>query len=57
MKRLSIIIPVYNEVNTIAEVIKKVSAVELKDIEKEIIIVQSKHLLAHQVQTLAVVLH
>jgi len=39
MKRLSIIIPVYNEVNTIAEVIKKVSAVELKDIEKEIIIV------------------
>src|SRR5258708_318103 len=37
--KLSIIIPVYNEENTIAEVIKKVTAVKLPKIEKEIIIV------------------
>ena len=36
--KLSIIIPVYNEQATIAELIKRVSQVELEGIEKEIII-------------------
>lgn len=36
--KLSIIIPVYNEESTIAEVVQRVFAVELPDIEKEIII-------------------
>lgn len=37
--RLSIIIPVHNEASTIEAVLKKVTAVELADIEKEIIII------------------
>jgi len=37
--KLSIIIPVYNEKNTILEIIKKVEEVKLKDIDKEIIII------------------
>lgn len=38
---LSVIIPVYNEKNTISEIVKKIEAVDLKDLgfEKEIIIV------------------
>jgi glycosyltransferase involved in cell wall biosynthesis len=36
--RLSVIIPVYNEEQTIAEVIDRVAAVDLGDIEKEIVI-------------------
>lgn len=40
MKKLSIIIPVYNEERTIFDVLKKVNAVALQnDIEKEIIVV------------------
>jgi len=39
-KNLSVIIPVFNEVNTIKEIIMRVEAVELNgDIEKEIIII------------------
>lgn len=37
--KLSIIIPVFNEKNTILEILKRIEAVDLKDIEKEIIIV------------------
>jgi glycosyltransferase involved in cell wall biosynthesis len=36
--RLSVIIPVYNEEQTIDEVISRVAAVDLSDIEKEIVI-------------------
>ena len=36
--KLSIIIPVYNEEQTISEVVERVRAVDLGDIEKEIII-------------------
>lgn len=39
IKKLSIVIPVYNEKNTIAELLNKVEAVDLGAIEKEIIIV------------------
>jgi glycosyltransferase involved in cell wall biosynthesis len=40
MKKLSIIIPVYNEQDTIFEVLEKVNAVQLLDgIEKEIVVV------------------
>lgn len=39
MMKLSIIIPVYNEVNTIEKVIKKVKQVNLNQIDKEIIVV------------------
>lgn len=43
MKKLSIIIPVFNEKNTIYEVLVKVASVELQNnIEKEIIIVNDK---------------
>ena len=43
MKKLSIIIPVFNESRTIFEVLVKVSAVELQNnIEKEIIVVNDK---------------
>jgi glycosyltransferase involved in cell wall biosynthesis len=38
VRKLTIVIPVYNEQNTIAEVIERVCAVDLGDIEKEIII-------------------
>src|SRR5262249_56446569 len=36
--KLSIIIPVYNEAQTISEVVERVRAVEIGNIEKEIII-------------------
>ncbi|MEK7072457.1 MAG: glycosyltransferase, partial [Patescibacteria group bacterium] len=39
MSKLSIIIPVYNEKNTILNIISKVESVNLESIEKEIIIV------------------
>ena len=39
MLRLSIIIPAYNEQNTILEILKKVNLVELTDVEKEIIVI------------------
>jgi len=39
MKKLSIIIPVYNEVRTIKEVLKRVEKVKLSGFEKEIIII------------------
>ena len=39
MPKLSIIIPVYNEENTISEVIEKIKNIEVKNIQKEIIIV------------------
>ncbi|MDP3935121.1 MAG: glycosyltransferase family 2 protein [Candidatus Giovannonibacteria bacterium] len=39
MQKLSIVIPAYNEKNTIAEILKKIEAVNLGNIEKEIIIV------------------
>ncbi len=39
MPKLSIVIPAYNEKNTIAEILKKIEAVNLGNIEKEIIIV------------------
>lgn len=39
MKRLSIIIPVYNEKNTIKEILRKIEAVKLNGIEKEIILI------------------
>lgn len=39
MLRLSIIIPAYNEQNTILEILKKVNLVELTDFEKEIIVI------------------
>lgn len=37
--KLSIVIPVYNEINTLEEIIKKVLNVKLKNVEKEIVIV------------------
>src|SRR3989344_7580236 len=42
MTTLSIIIPVYNEKNTIKRILKLIEQVELKDIQKEIIIVDDK---------------
>ena len=39
MKKLSIIIPVFNEVETLSVLLQKVEDVALEDIEKEIIIV------------------
>lgn len=39
INKLSVIIPVYNEKNTILEIFKKVKSVDLKDIKKEIIII------------------
>ena len=43
MIKLSIIVPVYNEMNTIFEVLSKVSSVKLQNnIEKEIIVVNDK---------------
>ena len=39
MKRLSIIIPAYNEARTIAEVIAQVAAADTADLDKEIIVV------------------
>lgn len=37
--KLSIIIPVYNEKNTILKILEKVEAVELQNIEKEIVLI------------------
>ncbi len=37
--KLSIVIPVYNEINTIKEIISRVKAVHIDEVEKEIIIV------------------
>ncbi len=42
MKTLSVVIPVYNEINTILSLLKAVEAVDLPDIEKEIIIIDDK---------------
>ena len=39
MPKLSIIIPAYNEKNTIAEILKKVDGISLGDMEKEVIVV------------------
>ncbi|MFA6518502.1 MAG: glycosyltransferase family 2 protein [Candidatus Shapirobacteria bacterium] len=39
IKRLSIVIPVYNEENTIEKIIKRVADVDLGEIKKEIIVV------------------
>ena len=39
IKKLSIIIPAYNEKNTIAEIVRRVMVVDLGEIEKEIIVV------------------
>jgi dolichol-phosphate mannosyltransferase len=39
MKRLSIIVPVYNEAQTIEQVLERVDAVDIGPIEKEIIVV------------------
>ena len=39
MPKLSIIIPAYNEKNTIAEILKKIEAANLDNVEKEIIII------------------
>jgi len=39
MKKLSIVIPVYNEKNTISELLRRVESVDLGDVEKEIIII------------------
>lgn len=39
MPRLSIVIPAYNEKNTIEEIIRRIEAVDLGDMQKEIIIV------------------
>lgn len=51
MKKLSIIIPVYNEKNTIYDVLKLVTAVELQNnIEKEIIVVNDKSTDSSQIE-------
>ena len=39
MKKLSIVIPVFNEKNTILELLKRVEEVRIPDLEKEIIVV------------------
>ena len=38
-KKLSVIIPVYNEKDTIARIVKKVESVKLPNCDKEIILV------------------
>jgi len=42
MKKLSIIIPVYNEKNTISKILELVEQVQLENIEKEIIVIDDK---------------
>jgi len=42
MKRLSIIIPVYNEEKTIGKLLKKVKSVRIPNVEKEIIVVDGE---------------
>lgn len=51
--KLSIIIPVYNEEKTIAEIIKKVASVKVQNVDKEIIVVDdgSSDATASQVQS------
>src|SRR3989344_186243 len=39
MQKLSVIIPAYNEKNTIAEILQKVEAADIGELEKEIIVV------------------
>lgn len=39
IKKLSIVIPVYNEEKTIIEILKRVKSVDLRNVEKEIIVV------------------
>ncbi|MDP2650179.1 MAG: glycosyltransferase family 2 protein [bacterium] len=39
MSKLSVVIPVYNEKNTLAEILRKVNEVSVGDIEKEVIII------------------
>lgn len=39
MEKLSIVIPVYNEANTINEIIEKIKRIDLAEIDKEIIII------------------
>lgn len=41
MKKISIIIPAYNEEKTIAEIIQKVQSVDLSPLEKEIVVVDN----------------
>ena len=41
MKKVSIIIPAYNEERTIAEVLEKVKSINLSPFEKEIIVVDN----------------
>src|SRR3989344_6232851 len=41
MKKLSIVIPAYNEEKTIREIIEKVKAADSLDLEKEIIVVDN----------------
>lgn len=69
MEKLSVIIPVFNEKNTIFDVLLKVSAVELQNgIEKEIIVVNDKstdtsrseierYLIAHPNQSIRLINH
>lgn len=42
MKKLSVIIPVYNEKNTIEEIIRRIESVNIAGVEKEVIIVDDK---------------
>jgi glycosyltransferase involved in cell wall biosynthesis len=39
MKTISVIIPVYNERNTLREIVKQVLAIDIPDVQKEIVIV------------------
>ena len=41
MKKISIIIPAYNEERTVAEIVKKVKAAPVWSLEKEIIVVDN----------------
>src|SRR3989338_2886511 len=68
MRKLSIVIPVYNERNTIAQIINKVERTQINNFEKEIIVVddgssdgtkevlkdfESKHVIIEQPKNLA----
>lgn len=63
--KLSVIIPVYNEVETIAELLRRVAAVDVAPLEKEIVIVDDSskdgthHVLAEQthIPNLRVITH
>ena len=41
MNKVTILIPVYNEVSTLKEIIKKVEETDICGLEKEIIIIES----------------